>query len=52
MDAVPLAERIKQQHSDLYLEALQKYGTDGSIDPIAEKKLKRKLDMRIIPALG
>jgi hypothetical protein len=50
--AVPLEERIKQQHADLYLEALQRYGADGSIDPVAEKKLRRKLDMLIIPLLG
>ena len=51
-DAVPLEDRIKQQHADLYLEALQKYGQDGTIDPVAEKRLKRKLDMRILPLLG
>jgi hypothetical protein len=45
-------EEIAQPHSELYAEALARYGIDGEIDPIAEKKLKRKLDMRIIPALG
>ncbi len=39
--SVPIAERIQQQHADLYYEALEKYGHDGSIDPIAEKSLKR-----------
>lgn len=52
LEAVPLADRIKQQHADLYAEALEKYGQDGSIDPVAEKKLKRKLDRRILPLLG
>lgn len=44
--------RIAQQNAELYAEALEKYGVDGDIDPIAEKRLKRKLDRRIIPALG
>jgi len=39
--ATHLAGRIQQQHADLYYEALEKYGEEGSIDPIAEKKLKR-----------
>ncbi|RSH89938.1 hypothetical protein EHS25_001924 [Saitozyma podzolica] len=52
IEPVPLAERIKQQHAALYIEALEKYGEDGSIDPVAEKQLKRKLDMRILPLLG
>ena len=39
--AVPAADQIKQQHADLYYEALEKYGHDGSIDPIPEKRLKR-----------
>ncbi|KAK8850644.1 hypothetical protein IAR55_004563 [Kwoniella newhampshirensis] len=46
------ADRIKQQHADLYMEALDKYGEDGSIDPVAEKALKRRLDRRILPLLG
>ncbi|WWD20820.1 hypothetical protein CI109_105297 [Kwoniella shandongensis] len=46
------AERIKQQHADLYVEALEKYGYDGAIEPQAEKALKRKLDRRILPLLG
>jgi hypothetical protein len=41
LEPVPLAERIKQQHADLYIEALERYGEDGSIDPEAEKRLKR-----------
>ena len=39
--AVPIPERIKQQHADLYYEALEKYGHEGSIDPLVEKRLKR-----------
>lgn len=52
--ALPSAQaRIAQQNAALYLEALERYGADGSgLDPAAEKKLKRKLDLRIIPALA
>ncbi|KAI7026003.1 hypothetical protein KC355_g807, partial [Hortaea werneckii] len=39
-------------HAELYREALERYPTDESIDSIAEKKLVRKLDWRIIPLLG
>lgn len=39
-------------HSAFYQEALDKYGEEGSIDPAAEKKLVRRLDMTIIPILG
>ena len=49
-DAVPrkhegtvLSERIQQQHSDLYYEALERFGRDGDIDPVAEKKLRRSV---------
>ncbi|KAL7418778.1 hypothetical protein Q5752_006461 [Cryptotrichosporon argae] len=41
-----------RQYADIYYEALEKYGDDGSIDPAAEKRLKRKLDFRILPLLG
>lgn len=44
-----------QLHGDiaqLYAEALERYGADGEIDPEAEKRLKRKLDVRILPILG
>jgi hypothetical protein len=43
---------IDQDHSALYLEAIQRYPVDDAIDQDAEKRLKRKLDMRIIPLLG
>ncbi|RMZ24184.1 hypothetical protein D0859_11774 [Hortaea werneckii] len=39
-------------HAELYREALERYPTDDSIDRVAEKKLVRKLDWRIIPLLG
>ena len=49
-DAVPrkqegtiLSERIHQQHADLYYEALERFGRDGDIDPVAEKKLRRSV---------
>ena len=40
------------KHAELYAEALERYGQDGSIDPAAEKRLKRKIDFRILPLLG
>jgi hypothetical protein len=40
------------KHAALYTEALERYGQDGSIDPEAEKRLKRKIDYRILPLLG
>jgi hypothetical protein len=40
------------KHAELYAEALERYGQDGSIDPEAEKRLKRKIDFRILPLLG
>lgn len=46
------APGIKPEQADLYAEALEKYGVDGDIDPEAEKRVRRKLDMRIIPVLG
>lgn len=51
-DTIDPIELVRQQHGDLYAEALERYGQDDSIDPEEEKKLKRKLDMRIIPLLG
>lgn len=52
--ALPTAQaKIAQQNAALYLEALERYGADGSgLDPADEKRLKRKLDMRILPALA
>lgn len=38
---VNLPKGITQQNADFYMEALEKYGTEGSIDPKAEKRLKR-----------
>lgn len=35
-----------------YQEALEKYGQEGSIDPVVEKTLVRKIDLRILPILG
>lgn len=47
-----LADKINQDHADFFLEAIQIYPTEESIDREAEKRLKRKLDWRIIPLLG
>lgn len=51
-DVVDPIELVRQEHGDLYAEALERYGQDNSIDPEDEKRLKRKLDRRIIPLLG
>lgn len=40
-----------QQHA-MYVEALAQYPTDDDIDPEKEKRVLRKIDMRIIPLLG
>lgn len=40
------------KHAELYAEALEKYGVEGSIPAEAEKRLKRKIDRRILPLLG
>lgn len=52
VERAPAPEGIKQQHAELYAEALAKYGVEGELDPKAEKRLKRKLDRRILPVLG
>lgn len=54
LSALPTAQaKIAQQNAALYQEALERYGADGSgLDPVAEKKLRRKLDWHIIPALA
>ncbi|KAF5020352.1 hypothetical protein F66182_7624 [Fusarium sp. NRRL 66182] len=51
VDSVESGHVVKQQH-EIYAQALAQYPTDDSIDPIQEKKIRRKLDRRIIPVLG
>lgn len=46
------AEMINQDHMELYMEAIQRYPNDEAIDMEEEKRLKRKLDIRLIPLLG
>ena len=48
----PVVAGFTGKHADMYAEALEKYGAEGSIPPEAEKRLKRKLDMRLLPLLG
>lgn len=43
---------IHQEHKELYLEALEKYPVNEAIDRDAERRLIRKLDLRILPLLG
>lgn len=47
-----MTQIINQEHGELYLEAIRKYPVDEAIDQDAEKRLTRKLDMRILPLLG
>ncbi|CAI7645701.1 unnamed protein product [Penicillium viridicatum] len=48
-----VADKINQgEDSELYLEAIQRYPNDEAIDKEAEKRLKWKLDMHLIPLLG
>lgn len=43
---------VKQAEPGIYVEALERYPNDDSIDKKEEKKLVRKLDRRILPLLG
>lgn len=47
-----VADKIHQEHPEFYLEAIATYPDDEHIDSEAEKRLKRKLDWRILPLLG
>ncbi|KAI0884177.1 major facilitator superfamily domain-containing protein [Annulohypoxylon maeteangense] len=44
--------KINQRHEEMYHEALRQYPDDDAIDKESEKRLKRKLDRRILPLLG
>ncbi|TQN68781.1 putative transporter [Colletotrichum shisoi] len=46
------ADDVQQQHPEIYMQALARYPNDESIDQAEEKRLLRKLDMRILPLLG
>lgn len=37
---------------EMYLEAMERYPNDEAIDQADEKRVLRKLDMRILPLLG
>lgn len=52
IDSVRSGQVDKPQGGGIYAEALAQYPTDDSIDPILEKKVRRKLDRLIIPVLG
>ncbi|KAM0212132.1 hypothetical protein ACHAQI_004872 [Fusarium lateritium] len=58
-DNITKIDSVRSGHVDkpqgdggIYAEALAQYPTDDSIDPILEKKVRRKLDRLIIPVLG
>ncbi|KAH0278506.1 MFS general substrate transporter, partial [Aureobasidium melanogenum] len=48
----PISRELDNDQADLYAEALHRYPNDESIDQADEKRLKRKLDTRILPLLG
>ena len=45
-------QQVNQDKPDIYIEALARYPNDEAIDAADEKRLVRKLDMRILPLLG
>lgn len=47
-----VADKIHQEHPEFFLEAIARYPDDETIDKEAERRLKRKLDWRILPLLG
>ena len=47
-----LDKNDKHAQPAIYQEALDRYPTDESIDQVAERKIIRKLDRRILPLLG
>ncbi|WVQ70609.1 hypothetical protein IAR50_000128 [Cryptococcus sp. DSM 104548] len=51
-DPSAVIEKVRQEHGEIYAQALERYGEEGSIDPAEEKRLRNKLDRRIIPLLG
>jgi hypothetical protein len=52
VDSVHSGHMDKPHEDGIYAQALAQYPTDDSIDPILEKKVRRKLDRLIIPVLG
>lgn len=50
--AIPPVTAMRQYNSGLYLAAITRYPNDESIKEEEEKRLKRKLDRRILPVLG
>ena len=48
----PISGELDNDQADIYAEALRRYPTEESIDQVDEKRLKRKLDTRILPLLG
>lgn len=45
-------QKVNQDKPDIYIEALARYPNDEAIDAADERRLVRKLDMRILPLLG
>lgn len=49
---IPLTSMVHHPDPDIYIEALARYPDDDSIDREHERRLVRKLDMRILPLIG
>jgi hypothetical protein len=47
-----VGSEVNQDNPEIYIEALARYPNDESIDRDVEKRLIRKIDMRILPLLG
>ena len=47
-----IGSEVNQDKPEIYIEALARYPNDESIDRDVEKRLIRKIDMRILPLLG
>jgi len=52
IDSIRSGHASKPHEDGIYAEALAQYPTDDSIDPILEKRVRKKLDRLIIPVLG
>ena len=49
---IPRVDKVHHPDPELYIEALERYPNDDTIDQAQERRLVRKLDMRILPLLG
>ena len=48
----PVVVTAENQPHEIYAEAVARYPNDEAIDAAAERRVRRKLDRRILPLLG